>query len=1521
MASIEELKQLSILEVAESLGMSLNREGSGSYSWKEHDSFVINARGNYYNWFSRGEGGDVIKMVQVVREELTGEKLSFKAAKHFLEEGSFEKMADVSERPKEPFQYYLEPYEHPNFDIARQYLKEERGLSDETIDTFLASGKLAAATRKKGDYFEPVIVFKSIDQEGKMVGGSLQGIVENRVLYPDRGRLKRLLRNSDGFVGFSLDIGSPNRLVFAEAPIDLMSYYEYHKDELQDVRLVAMDGLKRGVISRHLALLESERSGRPLYGTPEQLIHSLDIAKEQGFFDEGKNDSLITLAVDNDTAGRRFIEKLQEDGIPVIVDIPPRREGQEKMDWNDYLKQTKKEKNQTKEDTPTTVLNALKSNLSLEGIGVDNDPTECVHTSTVDVEGYQLDLAVYSPHTELEAHGRYDWSLLVLEKTEPLGFLAYGEDWFNDQVTLKEKLTDLQTWLDQGTVKKHLLTQQDYTQFLESLNEKRQGEEEPKKAPEQLQEATVSISEQHKKIGHKLGDLPDNRQEAAPLPEATQSQPLNDLLPSQTQDQSLLHFTISNPNQSRRKAGYHLATKRDLDRVNNYAQGLQEAAQWYRDNLANSTISYVYKDETIKSPLIVQITFEEKQFMHLTGLFPLKDGQTAEKTLQDFAEGNGDFDHLMIANRGAAFQKLQVLPELKDMLRTDAFYFDHVSDIPRLHNINMETVIKSDEGGFVTAFRSNEEGLYPASLLELTPDLLDEFTQAPPGKTILGIYRDRDGQLEQVAINEDYVKDNGQAMFTTLQQKIESKNLENGGLTMTDTPKEHIREFFKTRVSDVKTDYIYLPNGQEDLGYYLDGYLFAHHYAELDMLSPSKQVDALMERVSEHDQKFLEEHFGYQPDTPIEEYRQSEKNSDRIAEKEEQDFRNQFDRQSFAETIGLMQKYSPEEVLNESNSYHDDIRYQSLLIDLEKVNKEPMYRFIERYINRDIDREALSQFSTQDFITIAKEHDLLNGTPSVEPWKAITVTQPVNRYTVLTDKVSEEFDNVSDLHQFVNQNLKRSQRQELSSLLSEPGRGTPLDTLMAIDSVAGDVEVNGQSILNLFPNGINEEATEIYRRSSAEIEETASMTSLPPEKESSEKEAPKTTKAPNLFQRLQQIFTEDAKTKKATLEEEYRDSDGDGLTDKQEASQGSSPFSADTDGDGLSDNEERGRSLQSDHSPQTDTRTVSEIINAKDTKALAAKMKEGVRDYFKSDTYKKYLVTMSKFHHYSPRNIQLILAQNPEATHVASFKKWKDDFDRSVNKGEKALRVLAPMTVKVKDPKTKEVLLDDNGNERTRTYFKMVPVFDVSQTTGKELPKPVYDLEGTYEDYGNLYKSAKAVSEANGVPIQFKENLGGAQGLYSRQDNAITILKGMSEQQTLKTIFHEMAHSELHNVEKLLETPLKRSTRELQAESVAFVVASHYGLDTSDYTFGYLASWSQDKVGLSDLEGQIKIVQKEADSLISRIDETLETYQRKDLKKDNFRDKLNHFKQAAKTESEEKEQPKKVQKSNEVMSL
>ena len=256
MASIEELKQLSILEVAESLGMQLHRTGSHTYAWQEHDSFTINTRDNYFNWFSRSTGGDVIKMVQVVQEETSGQAISFKQAKHFLEDGSFD-VVDVTAIPeKEPFHYYLEPYE-TKFKEGREYLKDVRGLSDETIDFFAEKGVLSQATKKTGDYFEPVLVFKSLDTQNEIIGASLQGIRENLDLY-ERGRLKQIMRASDGLTGMHVDIGTPSRLIFAEAPIDLMSYYELKKDTLKDVRLVAMDGLKESTVSRHVAELLAE---------------------------------------------------------------------------------------------------------------------------------------------------------------------------------------------------------------------------------------------------------------------------------------------------------------------------------------------------------------------------------------------------------------------------------------------------------------------------------------------------------------------------------------------------------------------------------------------------------------------------------------------------------------------------------------------------------------------------------------------------------------------------------------------------------------------------------------------------------------------------------------------------------------------------------------------------------------------------------------------------------------------------------------------------------------------------------------------------------------------------------------------------------------------------------------------------------------------------------------------------------------------------------------------------------------
>ena len=326
---VEYARSRDILDVASELSMELVRSGR-DYRWKEHDYMVISPDKNMWNWFSRHQGGDVISLVETMKE------VNFNQAIDYLNDGSFKEYTAV-ERVQEPFSYYLDPYEQP-FDAARTYLKEQRGLSDETIDFFLDKGVLAQANAKVNGSIEPVVVFKSLDFSGEIVGATLQGIEENWEKWPERGYAKNIVRNSDGITGLHVDIGQPNRLIFAESAIDLMSYYELHKDSLQDVRLVSMDGIKEAVIGRHLAQLQSDISGRPLRWSYEQLAEGLQTAIDNNFFADGKHADWITLAVDNDEAGRTFIDTLREKGATINEDLPDLQPGQDKTDWNDALK-------------------------------------------------------------------------------------------------------------------------------------------------------------------------------------------------------------------------------------------------------------------------------------------------------------------------------------------------------------------------------------------------------------------------------------------------------------------------------------------------------------------------------------------------------------------------------------------------------------------------------------------------------------------------------------------------------------------------------------------------------------------------------------------------------------------------------------------------------------------------------------------------------------------------------------------------------------------------------------------------------------------------------------------------------------------------------------------------------------------------------------------------------------------------------------------------------------------------------
>lgn len=966
--TIDDLRNTDILDLAQSLGMSLKKITSHEYMWEDHDSFKIFPYKNRFSWFSRDIHGDVFSLVQLVQEEKTGKKLTFLEAKNYLETGEFKEFEE-KEAPKEPFSYYLNAYEDNTMEFARDYLKNTRGLSDNTIDFFVSHNVLTQANHKSGDMIEPVIVFKTFNDQGKITGASLQGIEVHPDIH-ERGRLKRLMRGSDGFSGMHVDIGNPNRLVVAESPIDLMSYFELHRDSLDNVRLLAMDGLKEATIGRHLAEIEAIKANRPIIWSTQVLAHSITDAVKKGYFDRKENEGNIILAVDNDEAGQKFMKKLRDRGVSFLADIPEIAEGEKKADWNDILKR-QKEIDKVNEDT--------------------------------------------------------------------------------------------------------------------------------KKVPELTQEQEIGRTNIS---GGSLQDKPVGS--AEPVSKDTFEQTVTS---HPTLSYPFLKFSTDNAFVSNVRGGYHVASEANLRSLNYYAPIIQETAQWYLNTVANSEVTYFYKNGNNVEAM--RVDYGKDKFIHLTGIRPTGRGLTAEDVLEQFAKGQGHFDNILVSR--SFVDKVQVLPLFQEIVQSKSFVFDDIKDIKKMKSIKADTAIRTENKQLLVAFRTIGDVSFPVSLLKPSHLTNINLESKQEENAILGVFKKTDGKVERLSINKDYIYDEGEELLSLLQNN-----------------------------------------------------------------------------------------------------------------------------------------------------------------ELEPI----------------IENERTEVFS-----------------------------------------------------------------QEVSQ---------------------------------------------------ADI----------------------------------------------------------GNTDEK----------------------------------------VSDLIKRNDTRALSKHLKEGVKNYLNSEKYKQFLTVMSKFHQYSPRNIQFLIAQNPNVSHVASFKGWKDNFDRNVKKGEKSLRIFAPLTIKERDPKTGKVLLDKEGKEKTKTIFKLVPVFDVEQTEGKELPRPVQELQGNHDKYASIYRATKSFAEEQGVTLSFDKNLTTSNGYFSPKQHAIVIKSGMSEQQTLKTIFHELAHMHLKHEKGNIDI----SHAELQAESVAYVVASHFGFDTSEYSFGYLASWSPDKETLEQLENQLVIVQKEAKELIRKLDDSLERTLGKS--QDNeLVSKLNHLKEVNLEKSKEKE--------------
>ena len=1643
--SKEEAKRLAILSVAEQLGMELKRTGSYSYTWTEHDSFVIDVKKNDFHWNSRSEFGDVIQLVQTIQG------VTYKEAMHFLETGEFKKVdLALQIAPKEPFYYNLEKYEHPDFNASRSYLRDQRGLSDDTIDFFSSQGSMAEATRKKGDYFEPVIVFKYKDNTGFLAGASLQGVVENRVHYPERGRLKQIMKNSDGQLGFSVDIGKPKRLVFAEAPIDLMSYYELHKDNLQDVRLVAMDGVKEGIISQRFMELYAEMNDKS-YQIDQNTGKALEtVVNTTDYFKRGQHQDMITLAVDNDAAGQNFITRLQEKGIPVQIAIPPIVQlNQEKEDWNDFLKrenETPKElahvyiadekswhyqgyfskeialakaQELTTDDVKAFVSarQLTKEEVHQEYTRIVNQEKERKHTmSEVHEAGTEYEAekpdnsrlaqarrklerlkgeadeainAAYShqsltngqPMNDKRGGGRF------MQKQEQIENRVFSKlDEIKEQEERIERLQEREdrkaaglnrqgNGLDMSvqniprireeiekaergessyrpeTIKRykkeleHLEAIQDKvdglviqpeTQALIDSGEVKQWAKQPniyfvkglrRVALELTEEGRLELSpkyrpntDEEKEIVNKLlsnqKKREDDTQKAALTPDNSNlspedaewlkqnwnnigfsveprkqmvidsdktvtfekpSKPLGDSSRALEENQStekalgksqeqnvnseyqknertngsqgflqpkaegsptpvpevgtfersvtsrptlsshLLYFTINEEFQSSNDGHYHSISSHELAKLNRpiRSQTIQNAAQYYLDELANSKIYYVTPDKT------VQVNFEEKHFMHLTGIKPLAPGQTPEKTLRDFAEGNGHFDNILLANNDAAFDKINVLSDLSVATESTSFYFDDLTNLRR-YNGRFDSLIKSDDKDIILLFKELEEENYiPVSVFQSRARLVKELETAD--KTpILAVFRERNGHIEQLSINEDYIKDGGKELQSIMKnglfeeiQPDATKEIEQIAPKNT-LNKTSLDSATFTQVLDtvynlgVPGDISKTPEEfHQAWNQYLD---YAKQYNDkFDQIVAAAGEDHLLDTNSDFYKEWKQDHI-YKENYHV-----------RLQWAEE---RPDGPKLPFKET--------------------ELISYQDFAKELYKANQS-FYQLHQDGLQQVTGGhpEAYISPTKIQFSIYAPDGELI---------------QDGIRYDI-GDEINP---------------IAHKERLGTREMREHP-------ELMKIDGV----------LFNQYHlEGLASEQTIENIRDEFEKAQVKNSQNTPD----------------NPYEKIYQYNRKD---------ERDRDLDGDGISNSDEMLQGTDPYNAASNLHKKQEDRERrtdaevaaGAIIIEEVATKNSEQTISQLVANKDTKALAEHLKEGMKNYLDSEQFKSFLDTMSKFHNYSLNNIHLLKMQNPNVSHVASFNKWKTDFERTVKKGSKALKIWVPYQVKTKISANQNELSfspSENGMEEkevTVTRFKLGNVFDVSQTEGKELPKAINELTGSVKDYEDLYRAAKAVSMDNQVPISFEDiKRESANGYYSPDENRIVISKGLKGQEhILKTIFHEMAHSDLHRGTNAQYGDDQYRKQELQAESVAYVVANHFGFDTSSYSFGYLAIWAKDKNGFEDMVEQLQIVQKEAKSLIDRMDAKLELVKNKSVKKDKFADKL----QQAKEKSEQ----------------
>ena len=1571
---VEFARSRDILDVANELQMELVRSGR-DYRWKEHDSLVISPDKNLWKWFSRNTGGDSISLVETIKE------VDFNQSVDFLNDGNFKEFQMV-ERPKEDFKYYLEKYEQP-FSAGRDYLRNQRGLSDETIDYFLEQGVLAQANAKL-DYFaegnsgsstnaiEPVIVFKSLSSSGEVVGASLQGIQENWEKWPKHGYAKVIMKNSDPMTGIHVDIGSPKRLIFTESPIDLMSYYELHKDSLQDVRLVSMDGLKESTIGRHLSQIKAEMSGKALIWTPEQLADGLQVAIDRHFFENKENADLITLALDNDNAGRTFIQELEAKGAVINSDLPELRPGQDKTDWNDVLKNQQEEKmdnlkskyEQTAEETvsesshfpdtshlspedatwlkenwnnisfsiqstrpsetdPTTeekhisghqesIANTEKNTgrmMSYEEVKRENEaltkklnnrvqsgelsiefapdfylydvfaklgnshPTKYlndkrmevlspIHSLLTSIDDQTIDLYKKkgtpeqdSLYQALKPHQR---TLGVDISTQFIGELAIAAYNTNKQIeslsrdsfgvyfgerTLENLSQSIERMLEYPLIE---LGKRDFTYgFVVTPNtlfhylEEQEGEvilnhelldnlmsrldTHPIKIIEVPEEKEKSLDNyQETNTGGEL--LNRNSSSLGVETPGTAPQPVEKNTQPDFPANVRLHFTIDEDRMSNKKFRKNMRT------LNLYANAMRDSAQWYLKEMSGTSIHYVYRNPEEKQFQILNVKFDKKNWMHLTGVTPVYNEwveHLSESFVEDVAAGKGHFKDLKFAN--GMSDKLKVLNLLPEVIESDSFVFNDLSSVKKFNNLDLSKAIRPEDTDLLLLFKEKEFTHVPASLMRVKGELSKQLEDIDTG-TILGVYRERDGQIEQLSINDEYVKDGGEEMLSVLRNKQYEE--------VSEEPEPPAPENTLNKTSlDSATftqvlDTVYNLGVPDDISktpeefhqawnQYLD--YAKQHNDKFDQIVAAAEKDHILDTNSDFYKEWTQDHI-YKENYHV-----------RLQWSED---RPGGPKLPFKET--------------------DLISYQDFARELYKANQN-FY---------PIHQEGMKQVTagnTEGYIppTKTKFDVYAPGGKVIKEGIRYDVgdeTKPISQmlglgYRRLNGQSELALMDEEILSQLENKEVNKEISQEAneSSRLTEEGEGQTLDTRETV-------------------------AFQSYKK------ETKN----------------------NFLQRVEEILKEEPISDLETSEVNPSSIDYASLTPHE----------------------------------------LSEVAFQK------------VREYTETpERLEEYLNFMSKFPELSPRNVALIQEQWPGANAVATYNQWQSMGDvlgitsdqvfetrntytnkktgrtrevvhnnLSVKTGEKShITLFRPMMVEMipvldengnqikngkGNPKYKrlseatpeEKALKKEGKLKSRFFqerdsntglakFATYKVFELSQTTlkpefyPKAMPNRHYDFNMDHIRTKEVLEGLSDYAKDIGVTIYQDDakELKSARGAFYSDEQKILLNPDNTPGEVVATTIHELAHATLHNPKfaNSYKEDVSKDRRELEAEMTSYLVSKHFGLDTSEKAIRYMAIWTDNLTSFDDqqLAQSMKRIHGTVSKIVKSVEQHTKPYQ------------------------------------------